>query len=183
MGLQGLLVKVLAPLLERVGELWQTGDLKPAEEHFASCSIKGFLERSTHSYISAEDLPNLTVATPLGQLHELGALLAATLARNRGWRVTYLGPSLPAHEIAAAALKNSSRAVALSMVYPPGAPYLGEELRHLREFLSNDIAILVGGKAVESYQKILHGIGARIFRDLESLSDFLDELNAKGLSP
>jgi hypothetical protein len=51
-------------------------------------------------------------------LHELGALLVAASAANLGWQVIYLGASLPAPEIAGAALQRRARAVTLSLVYP-----------------------------------------------------------------
>ena len=75
-----------------------------------------------------ENAPVLVVATPSGQLHELGALLVGAAAANLGWHVTYLGASLPAAEIAGAALQNRARAVALSLVYPEDDPTLEDEL-------------------------------------------------------
>ena len=66
--------------------------------------------------------PVLVVATPAGQVHELGALLVGATAANLGWQVTYLGASLPAAEIAGAAQQRRARAVALSLVYPEDDP-------------------------------------------------------------
>jgi methylmalonyl-CoA mutase cobalamin-binding subunit len=61
-------------------------------------------------------------------MHKPGALIVATIAASDGWRVTYLGPSLPAEEIAGAAHQNRARAVALSLVYPGDDPFLRGEL-------------------------------------------------------
>ena len=38
------------------------------------------------------------MATPAGEHHELGALLAANAAMDIGWEVIYLGSDLPADE-------------------------------------------------------------------------------------
>src|SRR3954453_16918076 len=86
----------------------------------------------------------LVVATPNGQLHELGALLASAAASNLGWLVTYLGASLPAAEIAGAARQNQARAVALSLVYPEDDQKLEGELFRLRESLPAEVTLLVG---------------------------------------
>jgi hypothetical protein len=76
--------------------------------------------------------PELIVTTPSGQAHELGALMAASMASSQGWKVTYLGPNLPAEEIVAAAGRRGARAVALSVVFPADDARLYDELRRLR---------------------------------------------------
>jgi hypothetical protein len=88
---------------------------------------------------ATDQAPILVVATPGGQVHELGALLVGTTAANLGWQVTYLGASLPAAEIAGAARQKGARAVALSLVYPEDDPQLASELAPLRESLPGEV--------------------------------------------
>jgi hypothetical protein len=59
----------------------------------------------------------------------LAALLAALAGAAEGWRVTYLGPDLPADDSAAAARRAGARAVALGIVFPPDDPELPGRLR------------------------------------------------------
>ena len=132
-GAQGLLQRVVAPLAQQVGDLWRNGTITAAHEHFASAVIRIFLGHAAQPFADAETAPVLVVATPGGQLHELGALLVGAAAANLGWHVTYLGASLPAAEIAGAARQNRAVAVALSLVYPEDDPRLGAELARLRE--------------------------------------------------
>jgi methylmalonyl-CoA mutase cobalamin-binding subunit len=119
----------------------------------------------------------LVVATPSGQLHELGALLVGAAAANLGWHVTYLGASLPAAEIAGAARQNRARAVALSLVYPEDDPRLEGELSRLRELLPPEVALLAGGRAMPAYRAILARLGATLISDLRQLCAELDELS------
>jgi methanogenic corrinoid protein MtbC1 len=100
------------------------------------------------------------VATPKGQLHEIGAMLAAAAATTEGWHVTYLGPDLPAESIAAAAMAVGARAVALSIIYPLDEDGLPDELMSLRRALPKDLKILVGGQGASRYAEVLEGIGA-----------------------
>ena len=100
------------------------------------------------------------MATPSGQLHELGAVMAAAAATNVGWMVTYLGTGLPPAEIAGAALQNGAKAIALSIVYPEDDPNLTTELQSLRKYLPHEVKILVGGRAAEGYKEVLNQIGA-----------------------
>jgi methylmalonyl-CoA mutase cobalamin-binding subunit len=118
----------------------------------------------------------LVVATPAGQIHELGALLVGATAANLGWHVTYLGASLPAAEIAGAARQNRARAVALSLVYPEDDPRLDGELTRLHESLPPEVMLLVGGRAMPAYHDALVKIGATQVKDLSQLSSALDDL-------
>ena len=176
LGGQGLLRKVIAPLAQGIGELWRDGSITAAHEHFASAVIRIFLGHATKPFASAEGAPVLVVATPTGQLHELGALLVGAAASNLGWHVTYLGASLPAAEIAGAAQQNRARAVALSLVYPEDDPRLEEELARLREMLPSGTVVLAGGMAMPAYRDALVKIGALQIKDLAELGSVLDSL-------
>ncbi|MFN0066765.1 MAG: MerR family transcriptional regulator [Limisphaerales bacterium] len=175
-GHNGLLVRLISPLAVELGNLWQSGQLTAAHEHFATALIRGFLARHARPYADSADGPCAIVATPSGQLHELGAVMVSALARNLGWHVVYLGTSLPAAEIAGAALQNQARAVILSIIYPPDDARLAGELQHLRGLLPTDVTVLAGGRAAGAYSDTLHRIGAQRPESLDELAGALDEL-------
>ncbi|HEY5908969.1 MAG TPA: MerR family transcriptional regulator [Verrucomicrobiae bacterium] len=176
LGAQGLLQRVIAPLAQTIGDLWRRGTITAAHEHFASAVIRVFLGHTAQSFAGTDVAPVLVVATPSGQLHELGALLAAAAAANMGWRVVYIGASLPAAEIAGAVRQNVARAVALSLVYPEDDPKLEGELVRLHELLGPEIPVLVGGRAMPAYRDALEKAHALQIRDLDHLCTSLDEL-------
>ena len=180
LGHQGMLQKLVAPLAFQIGEEWRLGDLKVAHEHFASAVIRTFLWSASRPFSPSDSSPNLIVATPAGQHHELGAVMVAAVARNRGWHVTYLGTCLPAAEIAGAAIQNGSKAVLLSIVYPEDDTDLPAELRNLRKLLPNDVKILVGGRASVGYGGYLNEIGAVVMGDLQALYPSLDAIRSRG---
>lgn len=176
LGAQGLLQRVIAPVAQAIGDLWRDGVITAAHEHFASAVIRIFLGHAARPFAGSDEAPVLVVATPTGQLHELGALLAGAAATNLGWHVTYLGASLPAAEIAGIARQNRARAVALSLVYPEDDPRLEGELTRLRELLPPDMTLLAGGRAMPAYRETLDKIGALPMKDLAHLCATLDEL-------
>ncbi len=176
LGHQGLLRQVIAPLAQTIGELWRSGEVTAAHEHFLSASLKVFLGQAAKQFSTPENAPGIIVATPAGQLHELGALMVNTAAAHLGWRTIYLGTSLPAAEIAGAAAQNRVNAVALSIVYPEDDPNLPQELISLRSFLPQQIKILTGGRAAAAYQPTLKRIGAIQTGDLDEFSQQLDAL-------
>lgn len=178
LGNQGVLCRVIAPLACALGSAWQAGDITAAQEHFASAVIRNFLAQ-IRPFALSETAPMLVVATPCGQLHELGALLVAAAAGNVGWRVTYLGAGLPAAEIAGAATQTKARAVALSVVYPEDDPHLPGELVRLRTLLPTELPLLLGGRAVAAYRPALAGRQITFVGPLGELYAALDELRMR----
>jgi DNA-binding transcriptional MerR regulator/methylmalonyl-CoA mutase cobalamin-binding subunit len=171
-----LLDAVLAPLLDEVGQRWQSGRLRIAQEHMATDIVRTFLGRLYLDQRTAEFAPVLVTATPVGQRHELGALMAAVAAAHTGWRVVHLGADLPAEEIAAAALAHRARAVALSLLHPADDPRLGAELERLLRLMDRSIPLLVGGRAAAGYRPAEERPGLRFLPDLAALRETLEAI-------
>jgi len=159
LGRRALRRELLAPLLERVGEDWYGGRLRVAHEHLLSAVLRGVLEPMHRDAALSETAPRVVITTPSGEMHELGALMAAAAAVERGWHVVYLGPNLPAEEIAGAARQAAARAVALSLVHNPGNAQIANELRNLRRLVGEGLPIYVGGATASSYDAVLDELG------------------------
>lgn len=171
-----LLEKLLVPLMQRIGDLWHQGALRPIHEHMASAVVRSFLGSMRNAYHAEATAPHLVVTTPARQYHELGALIVAATAAGEGWQVTYLGPDLPPEEIAAAAVQNGARAIALSITYPPDDPILVDELKKLRRLIGPRTTLIVGGRAVPNYATVLGEIGAHLVDSLAGLRQDLAAL-------
>jgi len=176
LGTTALLEQLMVPLIERIGTGWETGELSAAEEHAATAVIREVILIVGRPFAESAGAPGLVVTTPAGQLHQLGAVLAATTARRLGWNVTYLGPSLPAEDIARAVIRGAAVAVALSIVYPGDDPQMGEELRRLRRLLPAGLPILIGGRSARFYKEVIAEIEATPLSDLAGFRAKLGEL-------
>ncbi len=177
-GASGVLERVLVVLLRSLGDEWDAGRFTAAQEHFASSAIRDYLAKSIRPMVSTENAPRVLVCTPSGQLHELGAIIACGIARKAGWNVTYLGPSLPADEIAGACLANNVRALALSIIYPPDDSALITELVRLRNLTPAHVAIVVGGN-LGFYRETLQSVGAIEAAQLRDFSGILQRLRTE----
>jgi MerR family transcriptional regulator, light-induced transcriptional regulator len=177
-GYTAVVRQVLAPLAQRLGELWSNGTIQTSHEHFASGVIRAFLLDPARQYSGTAPDTALVASTLQGQLHELGVVMAAALAAERGWRVIYLGPSLPALEIASVAIKSEARVVALSMVYPEAEPQIENELRELRNSLPEKTPILIGGGGAESYRPVIDELQARLIEDFGAFQIALAKIRA-----
>ncbi len=169
------LQELIAPLMTRIGDLWNEGTLAVVHEHLASAMVRTLLGSMSDRYELEGEMPHIIVTTPAGQHHEFGALIAAITALSNGWRATYLGPNLPVEEIARAAQQTKARAVAVSITYPSDNARLAVELQKLRRLLGN-IAMIAGGRAVEFHRQALQSINAIIVSDLTSLRSELEAL-------
>ncbi|MDC0265012.1 MerR family transcriptional regulator, partial [Verrucomicrobia bacterium] len=87
LGHQGMIMRVVAPLAQKLGYLWRLGEITAAHEHFASALIRTFLANISKPFAITDSAPGIVIATPVGQLHELGAVIVSATASSLGWRV------------------------------------------------------------------------------------------------
>lgn len=92
---------ILFPFLERIGILWQTGTINPAQEHFISNLLRQKIIASIDKEMSevAPSKDKIIFFLPENELHELGLLFYSFIARKKGFDVVYLGASVPLDDL------------------------------------------------------------------------------------
>jgi MerR family transcriptional regulator, light-induced transcriptional regulator len=170
LGSRALAVDFLAPLLHELGDRWVVGRTRVCHEHMASAIVRTVLGGLVLTQHGALGGPRLVVATPRGELHELGALLCALLAGAAGWDVLYLGPNLPAAEIVEAAARSGAVAVAISLSGAARRETEGD-LRHLVASLQPAAVLLAGGAGAGASAALARR--AVVFGDLPALDQWL----------
>lgn len=176
LGTEAFIENLLTPLLTLIGERWRLGELRPVHEHMTSSIIRSLTYVLRNNSPCADNAPTMVVSTPIGQLHELGALLAAIIAEIKGWRVTYLGANLPAEEIAAAVKFTKARAVTISISFCADDHVVPKELRRLKKLLPSDVALIVGGRAASYYKSVLDEVGVLNIHSYEHFRQLLDQI-------
>jgi len=172
---------ILVPLLRQVGEAWSGGRLGASSEHVASVTIRRFLEWLTRT-VQVDGGGALAVTgTPAGQRHEFGALLAGVIAAGEGWRVRFLGPDLPASEIARAGTALGASLIALSAVHPDLPLATVDDLAGLRRELPDRIDIVIGGHGAAPYRARWAKEGILYFDSLELYQTALTEIRDRRL--
>lgn len=173
---QAFIEDLLTPLLARIGERWKTGELRPIHEHMTSSVIRSLTYILRNNSPCPDHAPRMVVSTPIGQMHELGALLAAIMAELNGWRVTYLGANLPAEEIAAAVKFTHSKAVTISISFSSDDHIIPKEIRRLRKLIGMDVALIVGGRSAGYYEAVLDEVGVLQIESYAHFRVILDQL-------
>ncbi|MGZ8241643.1 MAG: MerR family transcriptional regulator [Methylobacter sp.] len=176
LGSQSFIENLLTPLLTKIDKHRKSGELRPVHEHMASAIIRSLTYILRNNNPCSEHAPRMIVSTPIGQLHELGALLAAIIAELKGWQVTYLGANLPAEEIAVAVKYTNARAVTISISFSNDDHIVPKEIRRLRKLIGNNVALIVGGRSASYYEAVLDEVGVLKIQSYEHFRQILDEL-------
>ena len=175
-----LVEDLLGPLTQIVGELWFHDRIGVRHEHLASAAIRRAIDDVIEGASSEEvGRPHLVAATPSGERHELGLLLATAAAAATGWRVTYLGPDLPPSEFADAVAALGADALALSLVYDGREVDLREELEQVRDALESETLVIVGGRVAAARRGTLESAGARVVADLGEAATLFEALKSE----
>lgn len=140
-----------APLLEAIGEAWVAARICVASEHLGSGLLRSLLGGTLRPTVVSGNAPVIVFATPTGERHEMGLLLAAVTALGAGGNPLYLGPDLPVDEILGAVKTSAARALAVSIVATP--PDKAQELlAALRDGLSEEVELWVGGRGAQELE-------------------------------
>ncbi len=178
LGLNIVLDHLVGAILNRIGRLCRTGRLRIIHERMASESLRTFLGHTLDMYNAANPTSQGIAATPFRQHHELGALTAAAVAASEGWHLTYLGPNIPAEELAAAVRARAASLLILGIVFPPDDTLLHTELDRMIRLLDPSVFVVVGGPAAEKYHDSLSAPNVRLLDTWGDLRITLGEVHA-----
>ena len=166
-----LVTKIVAPILDEVGERWAHKEFGVAHEHIASGLVRSMLGSILRLYPPSGNAETIVLATPSGERNELGLWLAALLAAAHGWRVVCLGADMPAAEIALAIRLTNARVLALSIV--TALRGTDEELAAISRLVPVSTRVWIGGAESPKYKELITKANWILLRDLEELDDRL----------
>ncbi|MBU2652296.1 MAG: MerR family transcriptional regulator [Bacteroidetes bacterium] len=171
LGFESTVFEIISPLFEKIGVLWQTGSINPAQEHFISNLIrrKLFVAIDGLSTYFEPGAKKVTLYLPEWELHEIGLLLYDYLLRKHGIKTFFLGQSLPIHDLVAVSRVQVPDYILT--VFTSSLPV--EELNDYLLYLSGsfpNVSILVTGmqtvqEGVRIPSNVLRFDGAKDFKD------------------
>ena len=95
-GFERTIIEIVYPFLEKIGVLWLTDNISPAQEHFISHLIRQKLIVAIDSIpIAPKIAKRILLYLPENELHELGLLFYHYICKKEGFRTYYLGQSVP----------------------------------------------------------------------------------------
>jgi len=173
-GLRDTVINLLYPFLDRVGILWQTGEINPFQEHFVSNLIRQKIISATDNLSSIFNARStkFLLFLPEGEWHEIGLLFAQYLLREAGHDVIYLGQSVPYSDVLATVASNEFDYLLLSST-------IVHKQADLTSYL-NDLGIALPDKKIVFFSNLYEEITLNLSENhihLKNLSDFISFLD------
>ncbi|MBO9658793.1 MAG: MerR family transcriptional regulator [Chitinophagaceae bacterium] len=102
-GIENGVLQIIFPFLEKIGILWQTGHIMPAQEHFVTNIIRQKLIVAIDGLPCNPEGKTCLLFLPEKEYHEMGLLFLCYLLKKQGMRVIYLGANVPMGDVASIA--------------------------------------------------------------------------------
>ncbi len=175
-GLKTTVTEVLYPFISKVGILWQSGDIYPAQEHFVTFTIRQKIIAATDALPNSfnPDGKKFLMLLPEGEWHEIGLLIAQNLVREAGHEVIYLGQSVPYSDVLAIGAAKKIDAILVSHSTAIHGFDLLQYLKDLGGAFPDKKILFMSPLSSDSFQALspnhIH------LHEIDHLTDFLNSL-------
>jgi DNA-binding transcriptional MerR regulator len=175
-GIEKAISQIIFPFLERIGVLWMTGHIIPAQEHLVTNIIRQKLLvgiDSANSHLRIDK--SLILFLPEGEFHELGLLFVYYLLKSRGIRVVYLGANVPLDDVRQVIGYKKPDFLYTHLTSVSHAFNFDRFLAHsLKKF--ENIPLIISGKLALAYEK---KIPSQILfkRSLQEVTEFIASIH------
>lgn len=110
MTIKEIVIDLIKPLMERVGQLSEVGELSVTQEHLLSSLLRDYLGNvhqslSPYDFAARKNAKSVFLTTREGDLHEFNILMGAILANIYQFKTYYLGPNMPAEDLAQSCIR------------------------------------------------------------------------------
>ena len=173
LGMKDAYVKVIYPMMERIGLMWATDSLPTAHEHFISNLVRqkllAILDSTIAPYPEAE---SWLLFLPQNEFHEIGLVYAHLLIRLSGKKVFYLGSNLPVESVISAIQTIKPRNILMFLVHYDLPEQIQKDLDSLiAEFSGNKIYLAGNYKLIS---QINLNLKSEFLQSIESLEEILN---------
>ncbi len=152
-GLERTVTQVIFPFLEKIGLLWLTGNINPAQEHLVTNIIRQKLIVAIES-----NAPHLQVNKtilmflPEGEHHELGLLYLYYLLKSRGVKIIYLGANVPLKDAAFVVQLKKPDLVYIHLTASGNGFHFEKFLKNIH-LITKDTEVVISGHLTQEYKK------------------------------
>lgn len=175
-GIEKTISQLFFPFMERIGILWLTNHINPAQEHLVSNIIrqKIIVGIEKLSPPNQKETPTILLFLPEGEYHELGLLFIYYLLKQKQVAVLYLGSNVPLKDVEYIVKLKKPSVLYSHVTSIPGNFQFERFLTQLHKSFSH-LPIVVSGVMAQHYKKeIPKGISLR--RSLAEVYHFVEEI-------
>ena len=172
-GFENTMIHIIYPFLSRIGTLWITGSIGPAQEHFIINLIRQKIIVAIDGVVPKYNTQTkkYLLILPEGEYHEIGLLFANYIIRSNNHRVVYLGQNLPFSELVFACQSHKPDGIFISITSAPANDEVQNYVDKVCKQFS-DISILLTGYQIVG-QDIRVDSNATIINKIDDLLQVL----------
>ncbi|WOK06711.1 MerR family transcriptional regulator [Imperialibacter roseus] len=175
LGFEKTMLNIVYPFLSKIGVLWQTGSINPAQEHFISNLIRQKLIVAIDGQYSSDpsNARKYLLYLPEGELHELSLLFADYVIRSRHNKSIYLGQSLPLQDLVSVYNLHKPEFILSILTSVPGIDQVQGYVNKLSGLFPESTILLSGYQVIG--QDIQAPDNVVIFTRSEQITSFVEE--------
>ena len=148
--------KILIPVLYKIGDQWENGEIDVATEHVCSNAVNTLIDLINQNNTkkiskSYRDTKSIVLCTPEGELHSIGCKIIESLLLEKGYEVYNITSPLPTNSIESYLDNIKFGLLLISVTLEDN---LDSVIRFIKEIRNScNIPIIVGGNAIKSASK------------------------------
>lgn len=174
-GIDKTITHIIFPFLDRIGILWLTNHINPAQEHLVTNVIRQKLIVGIEGAVSHLTInKTILLFLPEGEHHELGLLYVSYLMKVRGAKVLYLGTNIPLGDVIFISGMKQPDYLYTHLTCVPGNFNFEKFLTKIHQRIPN-IPLFVSGKLANTHiRKIPPGVNFK--KSLSEVMEFVSSL-------
>ncbi len=155
-------LRLVQPVMYRMGDLWECGSLDVAQEHYATAVIESILAHLEPRIFTGHKTGMPMIAASVeGEMHSIGARMVADFFQADGWDTCFLGANVPGGAIVAESVRRKAKLIALSA---SGGSLMPEVIKTIAAIQESDALsrtlVIVGGALFNALPSAVDRTGA-----------------------
>ncbi len=144
LGFEQTMLNIIYPFMSKIGVLWQTGAINPAQEHFISNLVRQKLIVAIDGQVHSGGGKKFLLFLPEGELHEISILFATYIIKSKGHRVIYLGQSTPNDDLLSVYDLHQPEYLLTVITTSPSSEYAQEYIDAISERFTEATILMTG---------------------------------------
>jgi DNA-binding transcriptional MerR regulator len=175
-GIEKAITYIIFPFLERVGILWLTDHINPAQEHLITNIIRQKIIVGIENIASPFELKaKVLLFLPENEHHELGLLFLNYLLKSRGVKTIYLGANVPMTDLEFVTDLKKPDYIYTHLTTVMREFNFDKFLNNLRARFTNT-PVLISGLLTNTFEKKDTTGNIRFLKSLAEVNEFLSTL-------
>ena len=174
-GIEKTIIEIIFPFMERVGILWVTNHINPAQEHLATNVIRQKIILGIEKLSPVLNYSKrIVLFMPEGEYHEIGLLYVHFLLKQRGFYIDYLGANVPMVDLKYLSEFHKVDYLYCHLTSPARNFKINKFFDQLAE-VSKIIPIVISGQLAQAYKGQIAG-NIQLKRTLAETINFLESI-------